>query len=187
MKPPFDASAVVSLAASVVARVVVIGLVWLAATEAAVSALGYGAVAVPVVVAASYVLTGRPRGRRTPAGGALRGAAEPVAVAGVLAVALAGWVLWRSIVGGVDVARRALWLPRADIDPEWLTHTTALRTPAARAALALVANLMPGSLTARLEGDRVDVHAISPAVDVAGSLDELESRIARIERAWSRG
>lgn len=170
-------SAVGSVLVSVVLRFIVIALVWLAATEAGASALGYGAVAVPVVVASTYVLTGRPRRRGVSVASALRGAAA--------AIELAGWVLWRSIVGGVDVARRALWLPRADIAPYWLTHTTALRTPAARGAFVLVANLMPGSLTARLDGEHVDVHAISPAVDVAGSLAALERRIARIESAWS--
>ncbi|MEH3088406.1 MAG: Na+/H+ antiporter subunit E [Microbacterium arborescens] len=170
---------IVRLIVSVLLRLVVIALVWVAATEAGASALGYGAVAVPVVAAATYVLTGIPQRRGVPVGGVVRGVAA--------AVELAAWVWWRSIVGGVDVARRALWLPRADIAPEWLTHTTALRTPAARGAFALVANLMPGSLTARLDGDRMDVHAISPAVDVAGSLAALERRIARIERSWSAG
>ncbi|MDN8550075.1 Na+/H+ antiporter subunit E [Microbacterium sp. NM3R9] len=165
------------LIGSVVGRVVVLAGVRLAATEASLDALGYGAVAVPLVVAASYVLTGRPRGGRVGVGRRARGI--------LWCVELAGWVLWRSVVGGLDVARRALWLPRPDIAPEWFAYTTALATPTARGALALVANLMPGSLTARLDGDRLEVHAISPAVDVAGSLDALEGRIARIERVWS--
>lgn len=162
---------------SLIGRLAVIALVWVAATEASLSALGYGAVALPLVVAVSYVLTGMPRRHRLGARARMRGI--------LLVGELAGWVLWRSVVGGVDVARRALWVPRADVDPQWITHTTELETPTARAALALVANLMPGSLTASLEDRTLDVHAISPAVDVAGSLAVLERRIARIERAWS--
>lgn len=166
-----------SVMGSVVGRVVVIAAVWLAATEASPGALAYGAVAVPLVVAASYVLTGRPRGGRVRFAGRVRGI--------LWCVELAGWVLWRSVIGGLDVARRALWLPRPDIAPEWFSYTTALATPTARGALALIANLMPGSLTARLDGDRLEVHAISPSLDVAGSLDALEGRIDRIERMWS--
>lgn len=161
---------------SVLYRLAVIGVVWVAATEAAVGALGYGVVAVPLVTLATYALTGMPR-RRVRMREAVRGS--------LWALELVGWVLGRSIAGGVDVARRAIWLPRADIAPEWLTHTTRLETPTGRAALALVANLMPGSLTASIDGHEVAVHAISPAVDVAGALASLERRIARIERAWS--
>lgn len=162
--------------ASVLCRLVVIGVVWLAATEASITALGYGAVAVPIVVAMTYALTGMPH-RRVGMVDAVRGAAWMLE--------LAAWVVGRSIVGGFDVARRAIRLPHVDVAPEWMTHTTSLETPTARAALALVANLMPGSLTASINGRHVAVHAISPAVDVAGALTSLERRIARIERAWS--
>ncbi|WP_179223225.1 Na+/H+ antiporter subunit E [Microbacterium sp. Yaish 1] len=163
---------------SVLCRLVVIGIVWIAATEASVAAFGYGMVAVPVVVATTYALTGIPR-RRVGLIRSVRGALG--------ALELASWVIGRSIVGGIDVARRAIWLPRADIDPEWVTHTTVLETSTGRAALALVANLMPGSLTASIDGRLIAVHTISPSVDVAGALASLERRIARIEEAWSVG
>lgn len=158
---------------SVSARVVVMAVLWVSVTEASASALGYGLVAVPLVVAASYVLTGRPR---------RRGASPRVAaLRAIRVVELAGWIVWRSLVGGVDVARRALWLPHPDVDPEWVEYDTALGSPAARAALALIANLMPGSLTARIDGDVIEVHVISRHMDVALTLAALERRIARIE------
>lgn len=89
-------------------------------------------------------------------------------------------MLWRSIAGGLDVARRALTLPGADIDPYWTSHTTRLDTTGGRVALAFVLNLMPGTLSAQLEGNRLAVHVISPEIDLHGAVSELESRIAHV-------
>lgn len=160
--------------ASVVVRLLVIAVLWFAATEAGPSALGYGLVAVPLVAAATYAVL--PRRRLALEGSLAR------RVGGILSVIpLAGWVLWRSVVGGVDVARRALWLPRPDIAPAWSVYETTLRTRSARVALALVMNLMPGSLSASLDGTRLDVHVIDPDLDVHAAIAALERRLARIE------
>lgn len=168
---------------SLLVRLCCVAVLWLAATELAPSALGYGLVAVPLVVAVTYVLVPRrPRGEddspRPPGVIARRGRGI------LILIGLAGWVLWRSVVGGVDVARRAVRLPRADIDPRWSVYETRLRSRGARVALALVMNLMPGSLSARLDGTRLDVHVIDPALDVHGSIAELEGRLARAEEAF---
>lgn len=156
---------------SVVKRLVVMAVLWLAVTEAASGALGYGAVIVPVVTAATYVIV--PARSR-------RGVGHLVSRAtGV--VGLVGWILARSLVGGADVARRAFTLPRTDVDPEWMTYRTTLTTRAGRVGLALVMNLMPGSLSAGLDGDLLEVHVISSGMDVHEQLGALEKRIARIE------
>lgn len=163
------------MTSSILTRLALFAVAWLAVTEAAPSTLGYGLVAVPLIVAVSYLLTGpvRRKGNRRPFRAALA------------AVALFGWVVWRSVVGGIDVSRRALWLPRADIAPEWREHTTELESDAARVALAFVMNLMPGTLSARLDGARMDVHVISPDLDVSGSIAGLERRIRRIEHLFT--
>jgi multisubunit Na+/H+ antiporter MnhE subunit len=163
---------------SLLVRLIAVAVLWAAATELAPSALGYGLVAVPVVVAVTFVLVPlRPSRSRAPVGRR---------VGGILRlVALAGWVLWRSVVGGIDVARRALWLPRPAIAPEWSVYRTTLSSRAGRVALALVMNLMPGSLSARLDDDRLEVHAIDPAIDVHASIAALEQRLARVERAFA--
>jgi multicomponent Na+:H+ antiporter subunit E len=162
--------------ASIAVRAIIIAAVWLAVTEMRASALVYGLVAVPLVVAATYVITGSPRVRHRPHP-ARRGAI-------VVAVArCAGWVATSAVVGGCDVARRALWVPRPDIAPAWTTHRTRLRTRAGRVALALLLNLTPGTLTSRLSGDVLDVHVMSSEGDIAQALDALESRLEAIERA----
>ncbi|MCJ1708362.1 Na+/H+ antiporter subunit E [Microbacterium sp. VKM Ac-2923] len=168
--------------ASLLVRLCAVALLWLAATEAAASALVYGLATVPVVVAVTYVLLPR---RRTARRGDHRGLAGR-RVRGILIIlGIAGWVLWRSVVGGVDVARRALHLPRADIDPRWSEYETRLRSGPARVALALVMNLMPGSLSARLDGARLEVHVIDPSLDVHSSIAALEERLARVEEAFA--
>ncbi|WP_179950936.1 Na+/H+ antiporter subunit E [Xylanimonas oleitrophica] len=154
---------------SVLLRLLGLGAAWWAVVEGDPTVVGYGLVTVPVAVALSYAVTGRPR------------PGTPLTPGRFLAAAgLAGWVLWRSVVGGVDVARRALTLPGPDVDPYWRSHTTTLPTPGARAALAFVLNLMPGTVSARLHGDSMDVHVISPDLDVDATIAELERRIALV-------
>lgn len=186
---------------SLLVRLCAVALLWLAATELAASALGYGLVAVPVVVAATYAIVprrgagvdaepdaggagGDPDGRGVDADPEGRGVVARRARGILILLGLAGWVLWRSVVGGVDVARRAVRLPRPDVDPRWSVYETRLRSRASRVALALVMNLMPGSLSARLEGNRLDVHVIDPALDVHGAIAELERRLSRVEDAF---
>lgn len=154
---------------SILLRALCAVLVWWALVEGDASTYVYGLAAVPAAVATSYALTGR----ASRAAGIRLGRVTA-------AVGLAGWVLRRSVAGGADVARRALWLPRPDVDPRWESYTTHLASPRARVLLAFVVNLMPGALSANLDGDHFDVHVISPELDVAESIAELERRIERI-------
>ncbi|WP_284250180.1 Na+/H+ antiporter subunit E [Litorihabitans aurantiacus] len=179
-------------ARSIVLRALLIALVWVAVTEADASALVYAAPAIAVGVGVSLVVTGGPaRGRR--GGDAVRGTARRAAAL----ASLTGWILARSVAGGVDVARRTLRLPHADVDPCWTTVECRLPAGAPRVVFAFVMNLMPGTLTATVrdadgaddgtddggsggEGGRavLDVHVISPELDVAGAAVELERRLA---------
>ena len=164
---------------SVLARLVIVTIVWVAATEAAMSALSYALVIVPLVVAASYVITGRPaRGAPTSPRGF-------VARVGAI-LTLVGYVVGASLTGAFDVARRALVLPRPDIDPEWMTYRTTLTSRSGRVAFALLMNLTPGTLSSRLEDDMLDVHIIDGGADIPRQLAALEKRIARIERVVDR-
>lgn len=152
---------------SVLARVLVATLLWAAIVEGDSAVLSYGMVAVPLTIVVSYVLTGRPpRGRR----GRWR--------RGLATMRLGGWVLGRSVLGGVDVACRAARLPGARVDPYWTTYRTSLPTEGARIALVFLMNLIPGSLSASREGDLIEVHVIASDLDVEAALAGLESRIA---------
>ncbi|OUZ06257.1 hypothetical protein BHE97_19225 [Aeromicrobium sp. PE09-221] len=154
---------------SLVARATVAALFWLAIVEADGSVLAYGVVAVPLAVALSYALTGRPR--RSRGGRWTRGLA---------ALRLGGWLLGRSVLGGVDVARRAVRLSSVRVDPYWTTYRTSLHTEGARIALVFLMNLIPGSLSASREGDLIEVHVIGTDLDMESGLAALEGRIARV-------
>lgn len=155
-------------ARAVLVRLAVGAVVWWSMVEGDSEVLAYGLAAVPVVVAVSFWLTG-PGGRAS-----RRGGVRPVAL-----LTLVGWLGARAVAGGVDVGRRALAVPSVDVAPHWETYETSLGSPSARVALTLVMNLLPGALSARLDGSRVEVHVISPELDIAATLADLERRLRR--------
>lgn len=161
---------------SVIIRTIVIAAAWFAVTELRPSAIVYALAAVPVGVAATYLVTGMPA-----RGGSLRLSRGVAATAASLR--FVGWIARSAIVGGGDVARRALWLPRPDVDPTWVTRRTTLATAAGRVTLALAINLTPGTLSARIDGDELEIHVITTELDVDAAVTALEARIAAIERA----
>ena len=122
------------------ARAALLAVAWWAVSEGDLSVAGYGAAVVPLVTAASLALVpagGRPLRllRRTPP-----------------ALRLAGWFLWRTVLGGVDVALRAVRTP-VDTDPVLLEHRLTLPRGAARVLCADLSTLMPGALSVDLRGD----------------------------------
>ena len=102
-------------------------------------------------------------------------AAGSVSVPGLLR--FIPFFLWESMRGGVDVALRTL-TPRMRIKPGFLEFRTELQRRDARVFFVNCMCLLPGTLAADLQGDRLDVHFL----DVAMSADELR----RLERAIAR-
>lgn len=150
---------------AILARTLVLCLVWLVLVEGGVDYLAYGLIAVPLAVAVSCHLS--PPGPRTrPA---------PGRVAGTLS--LLGWALGRMVAGGLDVARRAVSRP-VDIDPVVVEVPTHLRGPGLSFAVGLF-NLMPGTVVQDLDGDVARVHCLSADLDPQGAWAELERRVAR--------
>lgn len=84
-----------------------------------------------------------------------------------------------SLLGGVDVARRAL-APRLPISPTLVTF--ALRLPAgpARNLFMATLSLMPGTLVADLVGDLVEVHVLAGGgAELTRQLRAMEAHVAR--------
>lgn len=156
------------MALSVVLRIALLAAVWWGMVEGDGEVLAYGSAAVPVAVLVSFWLTG-PGGARSGSG-----RVRPIPV-----LSLLGWLGARTVTGSVDVARRALGVPSVDVDPHWETYETALVSRSARVSLALVTNLLPGTLSARLDGQVVTVHVISPDLDAAATMADLERRLSR--------
>lgn len=93
------------------------------------------------------------------------------------ALRFAGYFTVQTIVGATDVALRA-FNPFARPEPGFMTWSTRLPDGTARLAFANAITLLPGTLTARMEGDRFTIHLLDTRADPAPQLAALETRIA---------
>ncbi|MEE4271033.1 MAG: Na+/H+ antiporter subunit E [Thermoanaerobaculales bacterium] len=89
------------------------------------------------------------------------------------------YFLRQSLLGGWDVARRVLTRDMP-IEPGHVSYTTALPAGPARDLLLSTISLLPGTLSAGLDGDRIDVHALDATSDVEADLGRLERRVAGV-------
>mgnify|MGYP006276008625 FL=1 len=131
---------------------------WLLLTDAEPAGLPFGVVA---AVAGALAVPG--------------GGAWPISPAGWLR--FVPWFVGRSVAGGVDVLRRAV-SPGRPLDPDWVTFDTTLNTPPARHLLAATVSLLPGTLVARLDGQRLTIHVLDRKLPILRDLHALEARIA---------
>jgi multicomponent Na+:H+ antiporter subunit E len=83
-----------------------------------------------------------------------------------------------SILGGVDVARRAL-APSMPINPGWMTQSTSL-PGAARVVLGAELSLMPGTLSAGTHEEHLLVHVLDSNVGIGRIIDIEEAALASI-------
>lgn len=89
------------------------------------------------------------------------------------------YFLWESLRGGGDVAVRVM-LPRVRVRPGTHDYPMRLRDPSARVVFIDSISLVPGTLSADLRRDVVTVHALDIESDLDTSLQDLESRVARV-------
>ena len=89
--------------------------------------------------------------------------------------------IWESLRGGIDVARRTM-APRLRIQPGFATFRTGLQQPSARVFFANCVCLLPGTLAADLQSDRLRVHMLDAALDPQPELQRLERAVALIYR-----
>lgn len=152
---------------AIVKRMVLFSAVWLALTGAALDALAFG---VPAVAASVWLSL-----RLLPPVGALR--------LWRLALLLPGF-LAGSLVGGLDVARRAL-RPRLNIRPGWVLHPSRLAS-GGRVALGGELSLMPGTLSAGCQDGHLLVHVLDLGAGFERSIPVEEHRIAGIMHGASK-
>lgn len=91
--------------------------------------------------------------------------------------AFGAYFLGRSVLGGLDVASRALH-PRVPIDPRIVRRRLRTGPGMPRTLFVAATSLMPGTLSADVHGEELTVHVLSPAM--AGELDRLEERVAAL-------
>jgi multicomponent Na+:H+ antiporter subunit E len=87
--------------------------------------------------------------------------------------------LGTSALGGVDVARRALD-PRQAIAPELVEYRLRLPLGAPRSVFTATVSLLPGTLSAELEDDRLTIHVLDRRMPVRRTLSLLESHVAAL-------
>lgn len=84
-----------------------------------------------------------------------------------------------SVRGGMDVFSRVM-SPRLRIRPGIFPYPLTLRTETARTLFLACVSLVPGTLSVRLEGDTLQVHALALDADPRTELVALERAIGRI-------
>ncbi len=106
--------------------------------------------------------------------GGIHGAmARPLQVAGFMA-----WFVWTSMLAGASVARRAL-APSLPLAPGTISYQTYL-PDGVREIFACCITLLPGTLTANLQDDRILVHVLDLEADNQSDLRLLERRLAKV-------
>ncbi len=146
---------------AVLQRTAFLAAVWLGLAGADPAGLALGGLAVPAALWLSLRLA--PPGRSLRLGRLLRH----------LPRFLAG-----SVVGGVDVARRA-FAPSMPLAPGWVTRSTSL-PGGGRVALGAELSLMPGTLAAGCRGDRLIVHLLDRNAGFEDAIALEEAEIAAI-------
>ncbi|MCK6406099.1 MAG: Na+/H+ antiporter subunit E [Rhodocyclaceae bacterium] len=137
-------------------------LLWVLLAEGDLQAWWLGAIAVVLATAASLKLM-PPRHYLRP----------------WAALAFAFFFLRNSVVSGLQVARLALD-PRRRPSPHCVDVTLTLPEGAPRLIVAGALGLMPGTLSVRLDGTALHVHAIDADIPVAAEAAALEAQVARM-------
>lgn len=85
--------------------------------------------------------------------------------------------LWRSLSGGVDVARRALH-PRLPISPGLFHHRWRLPPGLPRVFMVNTVSLLPGTLSLELDANCLQVHVLDEGKGLLSELEKVEQRVA---------
>lgn len=103
--------------------------------------------------------------------------------------ALPGFIaffLTRMLAGGWDVAVRALH-PRRPLQPAWLDYPLQCASPQVRLLLSALVGLLPGTLSSRVDGERLRVHVLDERQAWQPTVAELERHLQRLLGAGGRG
>ncbi|MGY6646926.1 MAG: Na+/H+ antiporter subunit E [Salinarimonas sp.] len=136
---------------------------WLVLTEAGPDSAAFGIPAIALAGALAFATTPATRWRIAP----------------VAALRFAGWFALQSVLGATDVACRALAL-RMDLAPGLCIYPLRLPQGAPRVFFANAISLLPGTLSAELEGGSVVVHSLDLRRDTHAELADLEWRVAAL-------
>ena len=148
---------------TVVSRALLFSIIWWALTDGTAGSwwIGVPAVACAVIVSVALV--------------------PPVGIVWREVMGFVPFFLWHSLKGGVDVARRA-FDPRMPIAPELIEYPLRLPPGLSQVALINITSLLPGTLSAEIEGQVLKVHVLDSRGDFLAGLKALEQRVGRMWR-----
>lgn len=138
-------------------------LIWAALTDFRLDALAFGLPAVLGGAALVFVMPASPGWRLSPSG----------------ALAFALWFAVQSVRGAVDVAWRA-FAPGMPLRPGFRAFPLDLPAGAPRVLFLNTVTLLPGTLSAEVEGDAVIVHMLDIRADLEADLNALRARVAAL-------
>ncbi len=146
---------------TVVSRVLLFSIIWWALTDGAAGSWWIGVPAVACTSIASVALV------------------PPVGLVWWEVMGFVPFFLWHSLKGGADVAWRAFH-PRMPITPELIEYS--LRLPHGLPLVMLVntVSLLPGTLSADLDGRVLKIHVLDGMGDFLPELEALEQRVRRM-------
>jgi multicomponent Na+:H+ antiporter subunit E len=90
-----------------------------------------------------------------------------------------GFFVVQSVLGGIDVAARAL-RPSLPLDPGCIWYPIRITGRPARVLFADTISLLPGTLSARMDGDRLEVHMLDMCARSIEGLVALEDRVGAV-------
>jgi multicomponent Na+:H+ antiporter subunit E len=87
--------------------------------------------------------------------------------------------LLQSLLGGFDVARRALH-PHMPLAPRLFSYRLRLPPGWPRVLFGATVSLLPGSLATRMNGDRVEIHLLDGRTNPHRALRRVEEKVAAV-------
>jgi multicomponent Na+:H+ antiporter subunit E len=90
-----------------------------------------------------------------------------------------GWFVWQSLLGGVDVAWRAL-RPGMSLRAGFVRYPLTLAPGPARTFMVNCVSLLPGTLSAELVDDELLLHALDTKLDVVAGTRAVERQVGRL-------
>jgi multicomponent Na+:H+ antiporter subunit E len=90
--------------------------------------------------------------------------------------------LIESLRGGIDVATRTLQ-PTLNIKPGFYCYQVKLEESAERVFFINCVNLLPGTLTADIHEDHMEIHLLSEDIDPGAGLSRLEEAVGQVFQA----
>jgi multicomponent Na+:H+ antiporter subunit E len=104
---------------------------------------------------------------------------SPLRISPACALRFIPFFLHQSFYGGIDVMRRALSFQQL-LDPGLVSYITLLPEGSARIFFVNSISLLPGTLSAKLHGNRVTIHTLDRGLAVWANIQKLEYHVAAL-------